>query len=463
MIAYVALSPHPPLIIPAIGGSDLAGVKDTVSGMKGMARELIASQPESLVFLTPHGNVFADCLSALNEEELQGDFSHFGSKIGTSRRNDKDLLAEIESKARKAGITFISLSEETLRLHRLNPNLDHGILVPLYYLEEAGLPNIPIVAISVGFLSPLELYAFGAVIQEAALAQGKRLAVVASGDMSHRLKSEGPYDYHPDGPVFDQEIQRILLSGDGEALIKMPEKIRNNAGECGYAPLLIALGTLDKKSYTSQIFSYEGPFGVGYLCAGLRPKASIPGLLGKMRQEKKEVLHKQRKAESLPVKWARMTLESYLREGKKAKLPQEMEELRRKKAGAFVSLKKNGQLRGCIGTIAPYYGDLSEEIAGNAISAGIADSRFQPVATDELDELVYSVDILGSPEACRKEELDPRKYGVIVSSGERRGILLPDLEGVDSVEEQLSIALQKAGISPGEKYEIERFIVERYI
>jgi len=462
MIGYAALSPHPPLIIPVIGGSSLEDVKATVSGMKEMARELVDSKPDSLVFLTPHGNVFADCLSALSEEELQGDFRNFGSKLGTSRRNDKVLLDEIETGARKAGISFITLSAETLRLHHLNPRLDHGILVPLHYLEEAGLPQIPILAISVGFLSPLELYTFGVVIRDAALAQGKKLAVVASGDMSHRLKNEGPYDYHPDGAVFDQQVQQILRAGDSEALIKMPEKLRNNAGECGYASLLIALGSLDGSIYESKIFSYEGPFGVGYLCAGLRPKASTPSRLEKLVKERKESINTSRNEESTPVRWARMILESYIREGKRAKLPPEMEELRQQRAGVFVSLEKNGQLRGCIGTIAPSYGDLADEIAGNAISAGTADPRFLPVDENELDDLVYSVDILGDAEACRIEDLDPHQYGVIVSSGRKRGLLLPDLEGVDSVEEQLSIALQKAGISPGERYEIERFEVKRY-
>ncbi len=139
-----------------------------------------------------------------------------------------------------------------------------------------------------------------------------------------------------------------------------------------------------------------------------------------------------------------------------------MEKLCQQQAGVFVSLKKNGQLRGCIGTTESVYGDLAQEIARNAVSAGGSDPRFPPVEAAELDDIIYSVDVLGEAEPCSRGDLDPEKYGVIVSQGRRRGLLLPDLEGVDTVEEQIYIALNKAGINPSEDYQIERFKVTRY-
>ena len=133
-------------------------------------------------------------------------------------------------------------------------------------------------------------------------------------------------------------------------------------------------------------------------------------------------------------------------------------------AGAFVSLHKNGQLRGCIGTIAPTCDNLAWEIVQNAVSACSRDPRFSPVRPNELDELEYSVDVLGAPEPTDSPAaLDPKTYGVIVSCGGRRGLLLPDLDGVDSVEAQLSIALQKGGIRENEPYKIERFMVVRHL
>jgi AmmeMemoRadiSam system protein A len=141
-------------------------------------------------------------------------------------------------------------------------------------------------------------------------------------------------------------------------------------------------------------------------------------------------------------------------------LPPEMQ----KKAAVFVSLKKHGELRGCIGTFMPAYKNIYEEIVKNAIAASTQDPRFNPVAADELDEITYSVDVLSAPEKISDiAELDPRKFGVIVAKGARKGLLLPDLEGVNTVEEQLSIAKMKAGIDPADtKIDIYKFTVERF-
>jgi MEMO1 family protein len=133
-----------------------------------------------------------------------------------------------------------------------------------------------------------------------------------------------------------------------------------------------------------------------------------------------------------------------------------------RQAACFVSLKKDGRLRGCIGTLEPAEPHLGAEIARNARSAAFDDPRFAAVREDELASLAYSVDVLSASEPCALEELDPRVYGVIVAAGHRRGVLLPDLEGIDSVAEQVGVALQKAGIRPDERFSIRRFKVTRY-
>ena len=222
------------------------------------------------------------------------------------------------------------------------------------------------------------------------------------------------------------------------------------------------LGALDGLNYEPTIFSYEGPFGVGYLTAGLRPGSPGESLLKQLQADRLQEQDRLRQQESPPVKWARMVIESYVRNGSRPALPDELEDLRRETAGTFVTLKKHGHLRGCSGTISPAYGSLAEEIAGNAVSAASRDPRFLPVEAHELSDLVYSVDVLGKAEPASRDQLDPQKYGVIVTKGSRRGLLLPDLEGVDTVEEQLLIACQKAGIRPDEDYKIERFEVIRY-
>ena len=168
--------------------------------------------------------------------------------------------------------------------------------------------------------------------------------------------------------------------------------------------------------------------------------------------------------ESDYVRLARETLETFVKNNKKIPVPEWVpSEFKTKRAGVFVSLKKNGELRGCIGTIGPVRVNVAEEIIYNAISSGTQDPRFPEVTKEELKDLVYSVDVLGAPEKISSmEELDVKRYGVIVTFGFRRGLLLPDLEGIDTPEKQVDIALQKAGIAKSEHYEMERFEVIRY-
>ncbi len=463
MITYTALTPHPPLIVPSVGGGRISEVASTVQAMKSLARELAATSPETLVVLTPHGNVFSDCITCLSEAVLYGDFKDFGSQTeGSTYNNDRELLVQIAKRSVNEGINFISVDLECAASNHLRGTLDHGVLVPMYYVEPALDYEIRLLPISTGFLSNLELYTLGKIIQESAAVLDRRVAVIASGDMSHRLKDEGPYDYHPDGQAFDFKIKTLLEAGDAQGIYDLPVNLRDNAGECGYRSIVIMLGALDGLKFNSQVFSYEGPFGVGYLVAGFSPSQQAPSLLEKLRGQEKARLEAGRRSESEPVKWARMVLESYIQEGKIPKLPPELVMLGQDKAGVFVSLKKNGQLRGCIGTISPVYDSLAQEIASNAISSGTRDARFFPLEKRELDQLTYSVDILGEAEECTRQDLDPAKYGVIVSSAGKRGLLLPDLEGVDTIDQQLHIALEKGGISPSEKYKIERFEVKRY-
>jgi AmmeMemoRadiSam system protein A len=163
------------------------------------------------------------------------------------------------------------------------------------------------------------------------------------------------------------------------------------------------------------------------------------------------------------VELAKKSIETFIRENRIIDPPDNLPPEVHGKAGVFVSLKKHGELRGCIGTYSPCRESIATETIGNAISAGTKDPRFPPVRADELAELSYSVDVLSSPEKIKHVgELDPKKYGIIVVSGFSRGLLLPDLEGVDTVKEQIHITKMKAGILPGEEVEIYRFEVRRY-
>jgi len=162
------------------------------------------------------------------------------------------------------------------------------------------------------------------------------------------------------------------------------------------------------------------------------------------------------------VELARKAIEAFINKGKKIEIPSDLPPELKERAGVFVSLHKNGQLRGCIGTFLPTKANIAEEIISNAIYASTEDPRFPPVTSKEMPELDISVDVLTLPEPANISELDPKKYGIIVSCGMKRGLLLPDLEGVDTAERQMDICRQKAGIRENEPVSIEKFCVKRY-
>jgi AmmeMemoRadiSam system protein A len=160
------------------------------------------------------------------------------------------------------------------------------------------------------------------------------------------------------------------------------------------------------------------------------------------------------------VELALKAIENYIKKGGRTSPPPDSKFLN-EKAGVFVSLKKRGELRGCIGTFTPTCANIAEETIQNAVSAASKDPRFLPVTSPELPEITCSVDVLSKPEPAEQNELNPKKYGVIVESGFKKGLLLPDLEGVDSISSQIEIAKQKAGILPEEPFKLYRFKVNR--
>jgi AmmeMemoRadiSam system protein A len=226
-------------------------------------------------------------------------------------------------------------------------------------------------------------------------------------------------------------------------------------------------GALDQTAVKSEKLSYEGPFGVGYGICAYEVKGQDPNRnFGEQyRVESQKDLEARKEAEDEYVRLARMSLEHYIKKGRMIRLPENLStDMTSRRAGTFVSIKKQGKLRGCIGTTAPTADSVAQEIINNAISAGTRDPRFSPISKEELKDLVYSVDVLGPTETITsKEELDVKRYGVIVSKGRRRGLLLPNLEGVDTVEDQIAISKQKAGIEEEEEVSLERFEVIRHV
>lgn len=455
------ITPHPPVLLPEVGGGREREIAATDRAMRTAAETVAAWQPDVIIVSSPHTILYRDYFHIAPGDGAVGDMGRFGApEVRIQASYDTLLREEIIRRAEAEGLHAGTLGQR-------DPELDHGVLIPLYYLRKADV-RCPIVRMGLSDFSPLDHYRLGKCVQDAVNALGRRAVFLASGDLSHKLKADGPYGYAPEGPQFDDTVTRTMASGDFLEFLTIDPALCERAAECGLRSFQVMAGALDGLAVEPQLLSHEGTFGVGYAIA-LFP---VTGRDDSRCYEKDYLLAKNdrlatRKANEDPwVKLARRSLETYVKTGQRLiSLPEDLPaEMTTQQAGAFVSLHKNGQLRGCIGTIAPTCENLAWEIVQNAVSACSRDPRFSPVRPDELDELEYSVDVLGAPEPVDSPAaLDPKTYGVIVSCGGRRGLLLPDLDGVDSVEAQLSIALQKGGIRENETYKIERFKVVRHL
>jgi len=441
MLKLVGIAPHPPIIIPAIGRGELEKAAKTVAGMQALSRRIKEARPELIILITPHGPVQREGPAVLASQLLEGSFAQFGfPQIKINFQTDLKLLELLQQETKDDLLKPIFLGDRG-NLSYSKVDLDHGAMVPIYYLQQEGL-DLPGLHITFGFNSYRDLYHFGQSLRRAADRRGLPYVVLASGDLSHRLIPGAPAGYSRRGAEFDQKLVDYLSGAEVEKILDFDQQLVEEAGECGLRSFVIALGMLEGTAFKSDIISYEGPFGVGYLVAALEPDVA-------------DIFN--------PTKLARSTLEQYFGQGKAPALPEQLSPQLAHKAGAFVSLKKEGLLRGCIGTVEPVRENLAAEISANAISAALRDPRFPPLQKGELATTDISVDILSPLEKIEsKAQLDPKKYGVLVRSGSRSGLLLPDLEGVNSIDEQVAIASCKAGIGPGEPLELFRFTVTRY-
>ena len=451
--------PHPPLIIPEVGRGNESQVEKTIRAYERAADIIAAAAPETIIISSPHSVMYSDYFHISPGNKASGSFSGFGAaSVRFDEEYDDELVRAVEKAAESCGIPAGTLGEK-------DPSLDHGTMVPLYFIRRRYSGG-KIVRVGLSGLPFTEHYRLGQVIRGAVNSLGRRAVFVASGDLSHRLRDYGPYGFAPEGPEYDRRIMDVLGRGAFGELFDFSEAFCDKAGECGHRSFVIMAGAMDGIAVKAEALSHEDVTGVGYGVCTFFPESEdrerrfLDMYLGK-RKEELEV----KKAHSDPyVRLAVSSLESYISGRKRIQVPEGLPtEMYSTRAGAFVSIHKHGQLRGCIGTIAPTQDSVAEEIIENAISASTKDPRFEPITPDELQWLEVNVDVLGEPEEIDSPEmLDVKRYGVIVTSGNKRGLLLPDLDGVDSVEQQIDIARRKGGIGAHEKIQLRRFEVVRH-
>ncbi|MCR4756953.1 MAG: AmmeMemoRadiSam system protein A [Butyrivibrio sp.] len=452
--------PHPPLIVPEVGKGGEAQIAETTSSYERVAEAIAELAPETIVITSPHATMYADYFHISPGNAATGSFARFGAGgVRFLEEYDMPLVKEICKIADSFSFPAGTDGE-------IDRDLDHGTMVPLWFIRKKYKGG-KIVRIGLSGLPLTDHYRLGQIIKDAADKTGRKVVVVASGDLSHKLKDYGPYGYAPEGPVYDQKIMDVCGRGAFGELFDFDESFCEKAAECGHRSFVIMAGTLDGVKVSAKRLSHQDVTGVGYgICMfyPVEPDKKRRFLDSFFKRKEEEVEQSRKKADPY-VKLAIKSLESYILRREVISIPDDLpEELLNRKAGAFVSIHEHGRLRGCIGTIGPTQDNLALEIINNAISASTRDPRFRPITADELGFLEVNVDVLSEPEYISSiDQLDVKRYGVIVSSGRKRGLLLPDLDGVDTIEEQIAIAMQKGGITEDEEVQLQRFEVIRHV
>ena len=455
--------PHPPMIVPAVGRGSEEQIRETTRAYEKVADEVAALRPDTIIVTSPHSVMYADFFHISPGDGATGSFRRFRApEVQFSESYDTELVNRIcdlaDDLADAENFPAGTLGER-------EAELDHGTMVPLWFIRNRYSEG-KLVRIGLSGLPLTEHYRLGQIIARAVEDTGRRAVLIASGDLSHKLREYGPYGFASDGPEYDRRIMDVYGRAAFGELFDFDDGFCYRAAECGHRSFVIMAGAFDGLRVKATVLSHQDVTGVGYgICTFYPDGADSDRQFLKAYQEKLEraCLEKAEKSDAY-VKLARASVEAWVRRRERISVPDGLpEEMLSRRAGTFVSLHKNGALRGCIGTIMATRESIAEEILHNAVSACSRDPRFPPVTEDELSTLEISVDVLGELEPVESaDELDVKRYGVVVSHGLKRGLLLPNLDAVDTVENQIRIARQKGGIRESEPYRLERFEVVRH-
>ena len=459
-IVAAYMVPHPPMIVPQVGRGSEKQITKTIRAYEAVAAGIAGIRPETIIVTSPHAVLYADYFHISPGEDATGDFGSFRApEVRFAEKYDTELVKAICALAKEKDFPAGTLGERDRRL-------DHGTMVPLYFIEQQ-YTGFRLVRVGLSGLSHAEHYEFGQIIRQAVEQTGRKAVLIASGDLSHKLQEYGPYGFAEEGPEYDRRIMDAAGRAAFGEMLTFEESFLDKAAECGHRSFLIMAGALDGMNVEAKVYTHEDVTGVGYGICSFRPTEpnGERRFLERYRAEQEEKLRQRREREDPYVRLARETVESWVLDRKTPGVPDwATAEMKQNRAGIFVSIHKDGKLRGCIGTFLPTRECIAKEIISNAVSASTRDPRFDPIGPEELKWLEINVDVLSTPEPIGgKEELDVKRYGVIVSSGSRRGLLLPDLDGVDTVDEQVDIARRKAGIREQDPITLERFEVVRHV
>lgn len=461
-VVIAALMPHAPVLLPEVAGGRVQAVAASIAAMSEAARRIVRARPQALVLVSPHAPRRGAAYTLRAGPRMQGSLESFGvPHLGVDLPSATSLADAIASAANARGVVI-----EWLR----DGPLDHGAVVPLWHLARAGWHG-PTVVVGLNDSRTADQAEMGKAIAEAAHRSGRILAMVASGDMSHRLLPGAPSGFHPRAVEFDRALIDCLESGDFRRLQGLDPVLQDLAAEDAVDSAVVAASAGGWGAHGHEVLSYQGPFGVGYGVAILYH--DLDERRGGAGEEP------QAQGSMVPEPWAeedgesgselpgiaRRSLEAVFR-GEDGMPAYEVTGLVAEPHPVFVTLRDvDGELRGCVGDLRPRLANTALEVWQLARDAAFRDHRFPAVTARELNRLRFEVSVVSPLEEVESEaDLDAHFYGVVVEADDgRRGALLPDIEGVDTVEQQLAIVRRKGGIGVSEPVRLWRFTVKKFL
>lgn len=455
-LAYIV--PHPVYAVPEIGQGEEGKIAAITEGYRRLSREIASYAPDTIVICSPHTESYSDYFQFAEGDVGIGSFGDFGHReINFRFLYDNELADAIAGIASRQ--YFPAGYENAGEM-----SLDHGSMVPLYFINQ-NYTSYKVVRLGISGLSYMEHYQVGMIINKACEKLGRRAVYIASGDLSHVLAEDGKYGYAEEGRLYTEKAVNCLKEGNFAEFLEIGPGLVRAAKVCGHRSFLTLLGTFEGRAVETDFFGEGESKGVGYAMIGYRAKGkdNERRYFHDFLEAEKKKAHEIREHADPYAKLCYEALETYLKTGKVIRVPKVFPEEGKSRKGCFVTIRKWGNGRGCIGTIQSSKRNLGEEIIANAIEAATDDPRFPVVKTRELDYLTFEVDVVEGLESCSMGDLDPKEFGLVITSGTRRGVLLPGLSNIRDAETQLEVARRKAGIEKGTKYSLSRFRTAKHV
>lgn len=449
--------PHPMISIPEISSSR-GELKVGKSCFALASKQIAALAPDTIVWISPHAESYADFFQIADGEIGNGSFAEVGKPdISFRMPYDKELSLEISRLSKMMDFEAGNENDHDI-------SLDHGTMVPLYHLNKE-YRNYRSVRLGVSGLSPAKHYQLGTIIAKAINNLNRKAVIIASGDLSHVVSEDSNLGFKQEGKLYDERMARIMTRANFGELISFDRNLLYAASSCGHRAFCIMAGCLDRLEVDSTWLGYDKANGTGYGFCRYLVKGNDPSraYLDLYRSSQLYSASTKKKNADIYVKLATQAIETYISSGRSIKVPPKLpEEMEKHKAGVFVTIYQDGDIRGCIGTLKPKKGSISREIIANALAA-CEDSRFERLKIDDLRFISVKVDVIESMiPVLSDEDLDPKQYGLMVESDGRHAFLLPNLPGIESADEQIDAAKRKAGIPEDEEVQLHRITVKTH-